>query len=98
MYIEIIMTTNSEFLGMTKNEQDEILQLFREGGHKVIVATSVAEEGLDIQKCSLVVRYDHVTNEIAMVQSRGMLLLNPCFLSIARIFVMQCWICTSTVF
>ena len=98
MYIEIIMTTNSEYLGMTKNEQDEILQLFREGGHKVIVATSVAEEGLDIQKCSLVVRYDHVTNEIAMVQSRGMLLLNPCFLSVVRIFVMQCWICTTTVF
>ena len=83
---------------MTKNEQDAILQLFREGGHKVIVATSVAEEGLDIQKCSLVVRYDHVTNEIAMVQSRGMLLLNPCFLSVVRIFVMQCWICTTTVF
>lgn len=52
-------------------EQDEILELFKEGNHKVIIATSVAEEGLDIQKCSLVVRYDHVTNEIAMVQSRG---------------------------
>lgn len=58
-------------VGMTKVEQDEILELFKEGNHKVIIATSVAEEGLDIQKCSLVVRYDHVTNEIAMVQSRG---------------------------
>ncbi|XP_061171542.1 antiviral innate immune response receptor RIG-I-like isoform X2 [Saccostrea echinata] len=62
---------NKEKGGMTKVEQDEILRLFREGNHKVIIATSVAEEGLDIQKCSLVVRYDHVTNEIAMVQSRG---------------------------
>lgn len=65
-------------LGMTKVEQDEILRLFREGNHKVIIATSVAEEGLDIQKCSLVVRYDHVTNEIAMVQSRGNSLLIGC--------------------
>lgn len=62
---------NKESGGMTKVEQDEILELFKEGNHKVIIATSVAEEGLDIQKCSLVVRYDHVTNEIAMVQSRG---------------------------
>lgn len=62
---------NKERGGMTKVEQDEILELFKEGNHKVIIATSVAEEGLDIQKCSLVVRYDHVTNEIAMVQSRG---------------------------
>lgn len=57
--------------GITKNDQDNILQLFRDGKHKLIIATSVAEEGLDIQKCNLVIRYDHVTNEIAMVQARG---------------------------
>jgi ERCC4-related helicase len=56
---------------MTKNDQDNTLKYFRDGKHKLIIATSVAEEGLDIQKCNLVIRYDHVTNEIAMVQARG---------------------------
>jgi ERCC4-related helicase len=59
------------FPGMTKNDQDEILTLFKAGKHKIIIATSVVEEGIDIQTCNLVIKYDHVTNEIAMVQGRG---------------------------
>ena len=59
------------FLGMTKYDQDDILKLFKTGGHKIIIATSVVEEGIDIQTCNLVIKYDHVTNEIAMVQGRG---------------------------
>lgn len=56
---------------MTRKDQNELITLFKEGEHKVIMATSVAEEGLDIPTCNLVIRYDHVTNETAMIQSRG---------------------------
>ena len=58
-------------LGMTKHEQKDVLVYFKDGLHKLIIATSVAEEGLDITKCNLVIRYEHVTNEIVRTQSRG---------------------------
>ena len=57
--------------GMEQREQDDVLRYFREGHHKIIVATSVAEEGLDIQACNFVIRYEHVTNETAHIQARG---------------------------
>ncbi|XP_025096124.1 interferon-induced helicase C domain-containing protein 1-like isoform X2 [Pomacea canaliculata] len=59
------------FESMTKNQQVDVMQYFRNGDHKIMVATSVAEEGLDIRQCNLVIRYNYVTNEIAMVQARG---------------------------
>ncbi|XP_025096123.1 probable ATP-dependent RNA helicase DDX58 isoform X1 [Pomacea canaliculata] len=62
---------SSERGGMTKNQQVDVMQYFRNGDHKIMVATSVAEEGLDIRQCNLVIRYNYVTNEIAMVQARG---------------------------
>ena len=56
---------------MTKSKQKNALDYFRSGHHKLIVATSIVEEGLDITKCNLVIRYEHVTNEIVRLQSRG---------------------------
>ncbi|KAJ1479928.1 hypothetical protein T484DRAFT_1812441 [Baffinella frigidus] len=45
-----------------------------EGGDRacnLMVATSVAEEGLDFPACSLVVRYSSVETLVSLIQSRG---------------------------
>lgn len=44
---------------------------FNVGEHKLVVCTSVAEEGLDFQACNVVIRYDYVTSMISMIQTRG---------------------------
>ncbi|OCT59844.1 probable ATP-dependent RNA helicase DHX58 [Xenopus laevis] len=56
---------------MTQNEQRETIEMFRKGQLNLLISTSVAEEGLDIPQCNIVVRYGLMTNEIAMVQARG---------------------------
>ncbi|XP_014905849.1 interferon-induced helicase C domain-containing protein 1 [Poecilia latipinna] len=56
---------------MTAAEQKDVLKRFKSGELNLLIATTVAEEGLDITACNFVIRYGHVTNEIAMIQSQG---------------------------
>ncbi|XP_012426558.5 ATP-dependent RNA helicase DHX58 isoform X2 [Taeniopygia guttata] len=56
---------------MTQNEQQDVIKQFRQGALNLLFSTSVAEEGLDIPECNIVVRYGLMTNEIAMMQARG---------------------------
>ena len=57
--------------GMSQKEQVEILEKFRSGKYNVLVATSVAEEGLDIPSVDLVVFYEPIPSEIRSIQRRG---------------------------
>ena len=53
-----------------QRDQQEVIRKFRVGTLNLLVATSVAEEGLDIPQCNVVVRYGLLSNEISMVQVR----------------------------
>ena len=56
---------------MTQKEQEGVIKRFKTGEKNLLLATSVAEEGLDISDCNYVIRYDMMGNEISSVQSRG---------------------------
>jgi Fanconi anemia group M protein len=57
--------------GLTQKQQVEILDKFREGEYNVLVATSVAEEGLDIPATDLVLFYEPIPSEIRSIQRKG---------------------------
>lgn len=57
--------------GLTQKEQLNILDRFKTGDINTLIATSVAEEGLDISECDVVIFYDVVPSEIRAIQRRG---------------------------
>ena len=57
--------------GLTQKQQSEVIKKFKKGEFNVLVATSVAEEGLDIPSTELVVFYEPIPSEIRNIQRRG---------------------------
>lgn len=57
--------------GMSQQQQARILERFRSGEIKVLVATSVGEEGLDIPSVEMVLFYEPVPSEIRYIQRKG---------------------------
>uniref|UniRef100_D4ADT5 RNA helicase n=1 Tax=Rattus norvegicus TaxID=10116 RepID=D4ADT5_RAT len=58
--------------GMTLPAQKCVLEAFRANAdNNILIATSVADEGIDIAQCNLVILYEYVGNVIKMIQTRG---------------------------
>ncbi len=63
--------SRGEDAGLSQKEQVGVLDRFRAGDVNVLVATSVAEEGLDIPATDLVVFYEPIPDVIRTIQRRG---------------------------
>jgi Fanconi anemia group M protein len=57
--------------GLSQKKQIAALTRFREGGFKVLIATSVGEEGLDVPSTDMVIFYEAVPSEIRSIQRKG---------------------------
>ncbi len=64
-------TKSKDDKGLSQKDQLEILDKFKAGTYNVLVSTNVAEEGLDIAECDLVIFYDVVASEIRLIQRKG---------------------------
>ena len=56
---------------LLRDTATQTLKDFRTGDKNIVVSTSVAEEGIDIQACGTVIRFDPPPNMVSWKQSRG---------------------------
>ncbi|CAM1503201.1 Fc.00g079770.m01.CDS01 [Cosmosporella sp. VM-42] len=61
----------STVANMSASEQKRVMKRFRDGEINCLFATPVAEEGIDVPECDLVVRFDLFNSVIQYVQSKG---------------------------
>jgi Fanconi anemia group M protein len=64
-------TSKQDDIGYSQKVQIEILEKFRNNEIDVLIATSVAEEGLDIPNVDAIIFYESVPSEIRLIQRRG---------------------------
>lgn len=68
---EFVGQASKSTKGMSQKKQVEVLERFKEGYITCLVATAVAEEGIDVPDVDLVVFYTPVPSAIRSIQRRG---------------------------
>ncbi|KAI4379355.1 hypothetical protein MLD38_005667 [Melastoma candidum] len=68
---DYLVGINSAQRSMSRKNMKIILEKFQSGKLNLLVATKVGEEGLDIQSCCLVIRFDPPETVASFIQSRG---------------------------
>lgn len=66
----IIGAARKSIRGMSQHLQNQVMTTFRKGQTNLLISTSVAEK-MDIPECNLIIRYQHVSNEISKIQTQG---------------------------
>ncbi|CAI4224299.1 unnamed protein product [Auanema sp. JU1783] len=61
----------SGFYGQKMTEQKMVLNDFNTGIKKVIVSTSVLDEGLDVKACNLIIKYNCTSSAVSRIQKSG---------------------------
>lgn len=68
---QAIRKHGKETTGMKQKEQKEIIEDFSKGKINILVATSIAEEGLDIPEVNEVIFYEAIPSAIRKIQRAG---------------------------
>jgi len=67
----LIGQKRNNVLGLTQREQIKILNKFKNGVYKILIATHIGEEGLDIAEVDIVIFYDNPISAIRRIQRIG---------------------------
>lgn len=68
---EVQFTVSSLHGGMEQKEREEIIQEFRSGASRVLIATDLIGRGIDVQQVSLVINYDLHSNRELYIHRIG---------------------------
>ncbi|KAL1372177.1 hypothetical protein HN51_002320 [Arachis hypogaea] len=68
---DFLVGVHAGLKSMSRKTMNIIVEKFRSGELNLLVATKVGEEGLDIQTCCLVIRFDLPETVASFIQSRG---------------------------